>query len=83
MSGKSLTPFATGNELVRCGCCGEYITDVAPQETEFMTIQMYPERFNRELNTLVCESCWKGLRDAGAWLKSAQMPHITKAEDER
>jgi len=63
----SLTPFVTGNELIRCGCCKEFI----------------PERVDRELGQLVYESCWKGLRNGKAWLVAAGMPKITFGGDER
>jgi len=79
----NLKPFVTGEELIRCGCCKEFILDVAPQETPFLTMQAYPERVDRELGELVCESCWKGLRNGKAWLVAAGLPKVTQAGDER
>jgi hypothetical protein len=71
----TLTQTAPG---VPCGICKEIIPDVYAKTSELMTALNYPDKWETEMECLVCNDCRIQARAAKAWLKHAGLHECIK-----
>jgi hypothetical protein len=58
---------------VKCGICSNLIPDVIAKSSVVMTALNYPERWDDELESLLCNDCRIQSISAKAWLKHADI----------
>ncbi len=63
---------------VLCGICANLIPGVTAKSSGLMTALNYPERWDDDLEALLCDDCSYQAKAAGAWLKHAQLKTCTK-----
>lgn len=74
----SATAIEQGN--VRCGICKEFIPGVFAKSSALMTALNHPDKWDDEIECLVCAECQTSTIKAKAWMKHAGMPTCVKVE---
>lgn len=63
---------------VRCICCKEVIQGVQPKASLVVLALSYPDRYDDDMEGLLCDECWKNCRGASAWLHHCHIRTCTK-----
>lgn len=71
-------PVETAQSDVKCVCCKEPIEGVEKKSSIVIQALSYPERWDDDLEGLVCNECWRQVRGAHAWLHHANLRTCTK-----
>lgn len=58
---------------VKCGICSTIIPNVIAKSSVLMTALNYPDRWDDDLETLLCDDCRRQSIGAKAWLRHADM----------
>ena len=58
---------------VRCGVCKEFIPGVMSKSSLVMTALNYPDRWDDDMEVLLCDDCRTQSIAAKAWLKHADI----------
>lgn len=65
-------------EGVPCGICTCLIPGVEKKSSALMTALNYPDRWDDDIECLVCDDCRIQARGAKAWLKHGGLPECIK-----
>lgn len=74
----SMMPPEVQSANVRCVCCKEAIEGVEPKSSIVILALSYPERWDDDMEGLLCNECWKQTKGAHAWLHHMNIRTCTK-----